>query len=153
MSNKWYNSDNPSTVVRGGTWRGMIWVVSIVIFFLLLGAALWAFGVFTSPFKGQGDAFKTQQSSTNRIASQERFEDLYAEIKATDAKLAPAKDAMKANPDSQVKTTEYTGLVNYCLDVVADYNSESRKYLSADFRAIDLPYQIDSADTSTDCKP
>jgi hypothetical protein len=24
----WYDSDNPTTVVRGATWRGWIWVIS-----------------------------------------------------------------------------------------------------------------------------
>lgn len=150
---KWYDSDNPSTVVRGGTWRAMLWVVGVVVFVLLLGAALWGLGVISSPFKGAGDAFKQKQSASNRISAQARFEDLYADIKATDAKLGPAKQALKQNPDSQIKQTEFTGLQNYCLDVVADYNAEARKYLSMDWKAIDLPDQIDTTSPSTDCKP
>ena len=153
MSSKWHDSDNPSTVVRGGTWRAMIWVVAVVVFIVLISSALWAFGVFSSPIKGAGDAFKQQQSSTNRIVSQQRFEDLYQEVEAADRKLGPAKAALKADPDSQIKQTEFTGLQNYCIDVVADYNAEARKYLSSEWRAIDLPQKIDSFNTATDCKP
>ena len=150
---RWHESDNPSTVVRGGTWRVMVWIVVVVVFVGLLSVALWAFGVFSSPIKGQGDAFKTKNSGTNRIAAQERFEDLHADILATDRKLDAAKAKAKAAPDSQVAQTEYVGLTNYCIDVVGDYNAESRKYTAQDFKSIDLPYQIDNTDPATDCKP
>lgn len=148
---KWYDSDNPSTVVRGATWRGMIWVFIIVVFFGLLGAVLWGFGVLASPIKGQGDAFKTKESGTNRISAQERFEDLYADLIATDRKLDAAADALMADKESQIARTNYDGLTNYCLDLVGDYNAEARKYTSADFKAIDLPDQIDNLNPATDC--
>lgn len=143
MSNKWHESDNPSTFVRGATWRTMIWIVVVVLFFTFLGWGLWALGVFTSPIKGQGDAFKQQQSSSNRIVQQAEFEDLYAEYQDALVKIKPARDAVKQNPDSTIKQTELTGLINYCVDVAGDYNAESRKYLAADFKAIDLPAQLD----------
>lgn len=149
----WYDSDNPSTVARGGTWRAMVWITALVLFFTALGALLWAFGVFTAPIKGQGDAFKTKESGANRIAAQERFEDLHQDILATDRKLDAAQAKVRANPKSTVAQTELTGLTNYCLDVVADYNAEARKYTAADFRAVDLPAQIDDLDPATDCKP
>lgn len=147
----WYDSENPSTVARGATWRVVVWVLAIMLVVGLVGVAVWGFRVATSDVKGQGDATITKNSSTNRIAAQERFEDLYADIKATDAKIAPAKQVFKANPTT-VNQTNYTGLVNYCLDVVGDYNAEARKFTSADFRAIDLPAQISDMDESTDCK-
>lgn len=149
---KWYDSDNPTTVARGASWRLGIFIIAGVVFFGLIGIALWAFGVFSSDIKGQGDAIKTKNSSTNRIAAQERFEDLYQDILASDMKLDAAFANMTANPDSQVKSTEYTGLVNYCVDVRADYDAEARKYTAKDFRSIDLPAQIDKLDPATDCK-
>lgn len=150
---KWYDSENPSTLARGGTWRVMVWIIAVVVFVLLLSLALWGFGVFTSPLKGRGDAYKQQQSSTNRIAAQARFEDLIADIKATDAKLLTAKKAVKTDPGNQILQTNFTGLTNYCLDIVGDYNAESRKYLAKDFKAWDLPGQIDRTSPETDCKP
>lgn len=140
---KWYDSDNPSTVVRGATWRGMIWVLLILVFIAVVGIAWWAFGVATAPVKGQGDAYKQKESASNRIVKQAFFEDTYADYESTVAKLKPAKQALKQNPDSVIKQTEYTGLQNYCLDVVASYNAESNKYLAADFKRVDLPYELD----------
>lgn len=150
MSN-WHDNPNSDKVARSAAWRIMVFVILAVLFVGLISAGFWAFRVATAPVKGQGEAYVQKESAENRIASQARFEDLYADIKATDAKLASAKQAAKSG--DVIKQTEYTGLVNYCLDVVADYNAESRKYLAADFKAIDLPYQIDTVDTATDCKP
>lgn len=137
---------------RNGEPRVGLIIFLVVLFFIVTPLAVWGFRVATSDVKGQGDSIITKNSSTNRISAQERFEDLYADIKATDAKIGPAKQAMKADPDSQVAQTNYTGLVNYCLDVVGDYNAEARKYTSADFRSIDLPAQISDVDSATDCK-
>lgn len=149
--NNWYDSDNPSTVVRGATWRTGVWVIAVLLFVSVIGVAVWGFGVLTSDVKGRGDAVVKKNSATNRISAQERFEDLYAEIVAADAKIGPARQAYKMNP-SPVNQTNLTGLTNYCLDVVADYNAEARKYTSEDFRSTDLPAQIDGFDSATDCK-
>lgn len=149
---KWYDSDNPSTVVRGATWRAILWVLAVLLVVALVSIGVWGFKVATSDVKGQGDAVRTKNDSVNRIAKQELFEDYFADIQATDAKIGPAAEAAKADPTT-VNKTNLTGLVNYCLDVVGDYNAESRKYTAADFRAVDLPYQIDTTNPSTDCKP
>jgi len=127
-------------------------IIFLTIFLIIaIPLAVWGFRVATSDIKGQGDSIIKKNSATNRISAQERFEDLYADIKASDAKIGPAKQAVKVDP-STVNTTNLTGLVNYCLDVVGDYNAEARKYTSADFRAIDLPAEISSMDPATDCK-
>lgn len=143
MSKNWYDSDNPSTFVRGGTWRAMIWIVVVVLFFTFLGWGLWALGVFTSPIKGAGDAYKEQQSSNNRVFQQSFFEDTFADYESTVAKIGPAKDALKNDKDNPLLQEQLTGTINYCLDVVADYNAQSRKYLAADFKSADLPVQLD----------
>ena len=36
--------------------------------------------------------------------------------------------------------------------MVADYNAKARNYLAAEFRAADLPAQIDSLNPNTDCQ-
>lgn len=136
---------------RNGEPRVGLIVFLVVLILIVVPIAAWGIKVATSDVKGQGDAIVQKNSSTNRISAQERFEDLYADIKASDAKIGPAKQAAKANP-STVNQTNLTGLVNYCLDVVGDYNAEARKYTSADFRAIDLPAQISGMDSATDCK-
>jgi hypothetical protein len=146
---------------HGDAARGFRWSVVLAFFAVLLVVAvglMWTFGfgLFqreTAAFRGETGAIERRESAENRVAAQERFEDLYAEIVATDRKLAPAEEALEADPDSQVRRTEFTGLTNYCLDVVGDYNAEARKYTAADFRAADLPAEIDGTDPATDCRP
>lgn len=149
---KWYESDNPTTVARGVSWRAAIWIALAVVFILALSAGIWALKVGTSDVKGQGDAQRTKNSGTNRIAAQERFEELYAGIKAADERIDVMAKAKKANPKDVVAATNYTGAVNYCIQIRADYNAEARKYTAEQFRSIDLPAQIDSTDPAFDCK-
>lgn len=149
---KWYDSDNPSTVARGFSWRAAIWIAGAVLFFGGLSIAHWGFGVFTSDIKGQGDATKTKNSGTNRIAAQERFEELYAGIKAADERIDVMAAAKKAAPNDLVAQVNYTGALAYCIQIRADYNAEARKYTAEQFRAADLPAQIDATDPAFDCK-
>lgn len=149
---KWYDSDNPTTVVRGGSWRAAIWITLAVVFVLALSAGIWALKVASSDAKGQGDAARTKNSGANRIAAQARFEDLYAGIKAADERIDVMAVAKKADPKDVVAATNYTGAINYCIQQRADYNAEARKYTAEQFRAIDLPAQIDSNDPAFDCK-
>lgn len=149
---KWYDSHNPTTVVRGASWRSAIWIALAVVFILALSAGIWALKVATSDVKGQGDAARTKNSGTNRIAAQERFEELYAGIKAADERIDVMAAAKKAAPMDVVAATNYTGAVNYCIQIRADYNAEARKYTAEQFRSIDLPAQIDATDPAFDCK-
>lgn len=148
---KWYDSDNPTTVVRGASWRSAIWIALAVVFILAVSAGIWALKVGTSDVKGQGDAARTKNSGTNRIAAQERFEELYAGVKAADQRLDSLAAAKKADPKDFVAATTYTGAVNYCIDLRAQYDADARKYTAEQFRAVDLPAQIDQLDPAFDC--
>lgn len=140
---KWHETEDPDKFARGFGLRVIVWFLIILIVFGAIGVGIWAFRVATAPVRGAGDAFVQKQSAPNRIVQQANFEDLYAEYQDTLAKIPAAKAASKAAPKSQIKRTELTGLVNYCVDVAGDYNADSRKYLAADFKAIDLPYELD----------
>jgi hypothetical protein len=152
MTDKWYDSNNPTTVVRSGTWRAMIWVVCILAFVALIGFGTWAFKVLVSDVKGQGDATIQKNSGSNRIAAQERFESLYADIIAADQKIDVFAQAAKASPDDKTAQTNLFGTMAYCVQVRNDYNAEARKYSAEQFRSADLPYTIDINDPTTDCK-
>lgn len=150
---RWYESDNPGTVVRGGTWRVMVLILVFLIFFGLIGIGLWAFGVFTSDVKGRGDAVKTKNSAVNRIAAQERFHDLYQDVVAADRRIDVMADALKRNPDSEVNQANLTGSIAYCIDAVAAYDAETQKYTKRDYLDYSLPQdRIDDTDPATDCK-
>jgi hypothetical protein len=137
---------------RFGGW-GLIVGCMVLAVVLALSAAVWAFGVGTSDVRGKGNAYKAKNDGVNRVAAQERFENLYADAKAADARLDVLQDATKANPDDAIASKTYTGAVSYCISARAAYDAEARKYSARDFRATDLPAQIDPLDPTTDCKP
>jgi hypothetical protein len=145
---KWYESDNPDRV---GFSIGLR-ILAIVAVIAVLGIGVWVFKVATSDTRGAGDATRTKNSGTNRIAAQERFEELYAGVKAADQKVGVMRQALTGAPTDVVAQTNYTGAVNYCIDLRAQYDAEARKYTAEDWRSIDLPQQIDQLDPATDCK-
>lgn len=148
----WYEDDNPDRVGRALAGRAALYIVAAVIFVGLIGAAGWGVKVLLSPAKGAGDAVMQRESANNRISAQERFEDLYAEIVAADQKITVFAAAAKADPKSQVAQTNLIGAQTYCLEVIGDYNAEARKFTSEQFRAVDLPAQIDTLNPATDCE-
>jgi hypothetical protein len=149
---KWYESDDPSTVVRGASWRGVIFITAIIVFIGLVSIGLWAFSVGTSDVKGKGDAYKQKNSANNRIAAQERFHDLYNDVIRADKAIDPMKAQLDRSPNSVISQTNYTGAITYCQTAVADYNAATEKYTQRDFRDSDLPFKIDDMDPTTDCK-
>jgi hypothetical protein len=146
-----WNRDDRREANRGIRWV-LLWTLVIIIIFAVVGLAIWGFRVAVAPAKGQGDAAITKYSAENWTAAQGRFENEYQDVLATDQKIQLAADAAAADPDDQTKADTLTGLRSYCLSATADYNADARKYLSADFRAADLPSRIDTTDPATDCK-
>jgi hypothetical protein len=152
MTDKWYDSSNPAKVARGGTWRAMVWVCCILAFASLVGIGVWSFKVVTSDVKGQGDATIQKNAGSNRIAAQERFESLYADLIAADQKIDVFAKAAIADPSNDIAQANLFGTMAYCVQVRNDYNAEARKYSAEQFRSADLPYTIDINDPTTDCK-
>jgi hypothetical protein len=134
----------------------VIAIVLGVIAILILPAVIWFIGVATSDVAGKGNAIKKKNAAVNRISAQEAFEQSYADIKAADRKVAVAKEALDLDPTDPTLRTNYTGVKQFCIGAVEDYNADARKYTREDFRAVDLPAQIetdpDLADPATDCK-
>lgn len=135
-------------------WMGGItkWGIFAVLLVVGLGALVWALTVGTAETKGKGDAFRDKQSGTNRVQAQEEFEDRYQEILAADRRIDTLAQAAKADPSSSVAKQNLTGAVTYCQTIVGEYNAEARKYSKGDFRAADLPSEIDNTEPTTDCK-
>ena len=133
-----------------GAWKGIggcvVAVVAVVV-------VLWGAGVLWAGPKGAGDAHKTNESGTNRIAKQEMFEQLYADIQVADQRVNTFFLALHASGgESYTAKVEYTGAVNACNQLVGNYNAEARKYTAADWRDNNLPESIDQTDPKFDCK-
>lgn len=126
--------------------------VAVFMTFVLVGWGAWAISVAVSGPKGQGDAIKTKNSAENWTAAQARFERQYQTVITSDEKITVAEAAVAAKPDDYVAQTTLQGLKSACISARGDYNAESRKFLSADFKAVDLPAEIDSTNPRTDCK-
>lgn len=127
-------------------------MVLLLVFMLIIGGLWWGFKVATSDIKGQGDAVRTKNSAVNRIAAQERFEVMYADVKASDQRLDVLAADKAADPADKVAARTYSGAVAYCITVRNEYNAEARKYTAEQFRASDLPASLDSLSSETDCK-
>ena len=126
-----------------GASRIFLWVVIAIVVSAGIGAAIWGITVATSGIKGEGDGVIQKNSAENWLDAQARFEENYAEYESTIFKIKQAQKALQDDPDNAILQTNYQGTVNYCASLVADYNADARNYLREDFKAADLPDQID----------
>lgn len=149
----WYESENPSRVARGASWRAGVWVIGIVAFALVLSGGIWALKVVTSDVKGAGDTTAKVNSADNRIFAQEHFFTLYNQILAYDQQLDQAAADKAEHPGDSFFATNYSGLVKTCIDARNQYNGDAFKVTQAKWRDPALPFQLDAtADPKTDCK-
>jgi len=137
---------------RSVGWRAAIWTVVIVLFVGAISVGIWWFKVSTSDVKGAGDQTRITNDGRNRVAAQESFEALYAQIKAYDRNLDQAAKDKAEHPGDSFYATNYSGLVKTCNDAVGQYNADARKVTRAKWLSPDLPYEIDATSPDTDCK-
>lgn len=148
----WHESANPDRVAWAVSWRIGTWILAAVLFVGLIGVGVWAFKVVTSDVKGAGDATRITNDGKNRIAAQETFEALYAQIQAYDRQLDQAAKDKAEHPGDPFFATNYSGLVKTCQDAVGQYNADARKVSRAKWLSEDLPFEIDQTDVRFDCK-
>ena len=135
--------------------KGTALVIGIILVIALVGIGAWVFRVLTADIKGEGDAIIKRESAENWTKEQAAFEDLYAEIVATDRKITVAAVAQALATTESDRLTAgqvYIGTQGVCLSFVADYNAKARSFLADEFRAADLPEQIGTTDPTTDCE-
>lgn len=121
--------------------RGIWAVIGSIVAVVLVGAGIfWATVAFSGP-TGYGNAVIEKNSAENWTGAQAGFEKNYAEYEAIlvkiDAAAVPAADDLVAN-------TNLDGLRSQCANIAADYNAESRTFLSEDFKSADLPVTLDA---------
>lgn len=136
-----------------GLGEGTIWVIVIGVLLAVVGGIFWGIDVASSGVKGQGDATKTNNSAENWTAKQAFFEDKFEAIKAADQKIGLYTKSVEANPTDKTAATNLQGITSQCINYVAEYNAESRKFLSQDWKSVDLPLEISTnSPASYDCK-
>lgn len=127
-------------------------IIGALIGLIVAPMLVWGFHVATAPTRGEGNAFRAKESGTNRIAAQERFEEMYADILAADKRIDVFATVAAATPNSSIAQTNLAGAITYCQTAVASYDAEARKYTARDFRSLDLPEHVDPVDPTTDCE-
>lgn len=127
--------------------------IGVVVVSVALGIWWVAYGakVYSSEFTGRGDAIIQKNSAENWVKAQAKFEDMYAGIVSQDQIITVMGETYDADP-SAFNKMNLDGARMVCLEQVGDYNAEARKYLSEEFRAADLPYEINTMSASTDCE-
>ena len=135
-----------------GIGAGWLLVIILGVLALVTGAIFWGIGVATSGIKGRGDAVKINNSAENWTAKQAFFEEKYEAVKAADKKIGLFRQSVEANPTDKTAQTNLQGITSQCLNYTAEYNAESRKFLSQDWKSPDLPIKISETNPATDCK-
>jgi hypothetical protein len=135
-----------------GLGAGLIVTIVLLAVMALIGGIVWIYGVATSGIKGQGDAIKINNSAQNWTEKQGMFEDKYAGIVAYDKEITRYAVQLAEDPKDRMTKELHNGVTAACVMEVKEYNAESRKFLSQDWKSIDLPAQITESDPATDCK-
>lgn len=123
-------------------------ILAVLIGIVLIGWAGWAISVAVSGPKGQGDAVKVNNSAANWTEKQAKFEKLYAAVKTEKELVAMHKELAANNPNDLTQRQTLAGVQSACIASVNDYNAESEKVLSRDWKSPDLPQTI----TTDGCK-
>jgi hypothetical protein len=159
MVDRWHESDDPEKFTAGAGW--LTWKVALfgTIAVLILSGLVWLVMFGTSDLRGRGDAQQQRNSGENRVRAQKAFHDNYQSVLTADRNIQIAYDEKQADPDDQVKATNYSGLVRNCNDAIGRYNSLARQFLAEEFRDADLPTSLPDKDpetpateADTDCK-
>lgn len=137
----WY--DDERREVRRYGWYALRWWLAAIVAVIVIGGGIWALNVATSGVRGQGDGIVQRNSADNWLDAQARFEENFADYKSTLTRIDVFHAQSIADPTDVVAKTNWLGSISYCTEVVADYNADARNFLREDFRAADLPDQID----------
>lgn len=114
----------------------LIFVVTIIII-----AGCWLAAVALSGPVGQGEAHIKKNNSDNRIGQNSVFFDLKNDYDQTVNKIPVyVEQAKSGDPAAR---TNLAGLRSHCLDVVGQYDAQSGKYISKDFKDAGLPVSLD----------
>lgn len=138
----------------------LIWLGGLIAICLVISAVLWALGVFASPLKGQGDAYREKHSAQNWVSAQAGFQRDYNSFVTFQQQIVYTKkqltDFQQAHPNvgngtpfdplaEQLDNLQrsVTGLTLQCQNTATNYNTAAGSYLSQDFRDASLPEQLD----------
>lgn len=135
---------------------GVIVVVLLTVW--IIAAVTLGLRTATAGIVGKAETHIQNQSSNNRVIQQAGFEQTYADVVKYKQQIKDANKAVedwdKANAGKQdtvigtlATQRQYlvsvaTGLKQQCQTAVANYNADTHKTLSKDWKRSDLPYEL-----------
>lgn len=130
-----------------GTGCVLMAAVATVIVAFIVGALVWALGVFSSDAKGAGDEQKQKNSVTNRVYWQNEFNSLSQNIATYQAQIANAHATEVAHPGDSFYEQNLAGLVQECDIAVGQYNADAAKPIASPWLPDGLPTSYDRTST------
>lgn len=142
----------------------MLGVIAVIAIFFAIALATVGLHSATAGLFGRANVHIQNESAPNRIVQQASFEQQYADVtkfkgQITDAKAVlisfekdnadKADNAIGTMANQHAKLVdEVVGLRQQCQRTVADYNADTNKLLSKDWRDKHLPDTLDLSDCS-----
>lgn len=104
-----------------------------------------ALKVALSPVKGAGDVIIKQNDADTMIRAQAELQERYNGLAAACANITIAKQAADADPGNRILATNYTGVKQHYVGLVAAYNAAASKLLYAKMLG-NLPESVSTND-------
>lgn len=136
-----------------------ITVLAAVITIATILAAVYGGGLLqrmTADFRGETDQIEqTQADADYRISAYDQFYDKCAGIQTLESKIENLSDELETTEDEQRKSvlnTSITASKNKRAELINEYNADARKEATrGQFKASDLPYEVDINEEATVC--
>lgn len=126
---------------------------------MLFLVAVYGFGFLqrgTADFRGEtGQIEQTKANSDYRIAQYDHFYDLCASVRSIESKINNMEEEVEESEGQRETTlkTSITASKNKRDELIESYNADARKEdTRGNFRASDLPYEIDKNEEETVCE-
>ena len=144
---------------RYGALATAVAALAIVVVLAVGAMALFGFGLFnrsTADFRGTNSQIEqTKGDGTYRIGAYERFYGLCASVQDDEASIDSLKEELKTDPpaDRVVQiNASLTALRSNRAENINRYNADARKSATlAQFKASDLPHELDKTAEETTC--
>jgi hypothetical protein len=145
---------------RFARWAMILGAMAVVVGLVFAAMAIFGVGLFqcgTAEFRGKtGQIERTKADPSYRIANYDHFYDLCAAVQSNEAAIDALKEELATNPSQgrveQIQAALAALRINRSEDI-NQYNADARKTATqGQFRASDLPYQLDQTAEKTSCK-
>lgn len=111
----------------------------------------------TADFRGETSQIEqTQADADYRIGAYDQFYDKCSGVQSLESKIANLTEELEATDEDKRKSvlnTSITASKNKRAEMINDYNADARKEATrGQFRASDLPYELNEEEEETTCE-